>query len=540
MMKTNIAILLFSLIPSGLFGQGVSWIRTMGGAGADNLLNSCTDSIGNLYVCGVFGHGASSAFFGDEVLTTPGVNSAFVTKLDSNGDFLWARRAGGTFSSPEDGFNNGVNVYYDTFTDRLFLLSVLSGHSQVIGSCTPDGTGSYLSSFDTNGNCIWTTSHMNCRTGYLQSDGSGFIYSLVRAGAGGGVLNGEPIAEGWHIAKLDSWDGTTVWSSRIADLDVSLIRNVFKDGSLYFTGHLLAENWQWDTVQLNNYPFDIALAKYDGNGALQWVRTYGGPGVEGGGYIDMDDAGNIYMFGTHSDSAHFGSDILLLNDNDDRNLFLAKLDSEGEPEWVSTVPVQGSVFTKDLGMTAGGDLLCVAHLNGSLGLDGAVLSSKSKDAVMLRFDSEGNFISSLSFEIGNNANLSYVEPVSPDKTYLISGYSGETSIQGIPVSGFGSRDVLVARLDLTTGVPEARLSNELHIYANPSAGKCNITVPDEFGNEPRLQLRIMDMEGRLVSEQLLDMGTGRITLNLESEAKGVYNISLSNGVKQYFGRAVFE
>lgn len=32
----------------------------------------------------------------------------------------------------------------------------------------------------------------------------------------------------------------------------------------------------------------------------------------------------------------------------------------------------------------------------------------------------------------------------------------------------------------------------------------------------------------------------RIGLNLEAEASRLYNISLSNGVKQYNGRAMFE
>jgi hypothetical protein len=71
-------------------------------------------------------------------------------------------------------------------------------------------------------------------------------------------------------------------------------------------------------------------------------------------------------------------------------------------------------------------------------------------------------------------------------------------------------------------------------------GKCNITIPEEFLTVPSLTLRIMDSLGRLVSEQTVFRGQNRIQINLEAQAKGVYNASLSNGSKVFYGRIVFE
>ena len=84
------------------------------------------------------------------------------------------------------------------------------------------------------------------------------------------------------------------------------------------------------------------------------------------------------------------------------------------------------------------------------------------------------------------------------------------------------------------------MHNNLIIYANPNAGKCNITVPDEFLHEQNLTLSIFDNTGKLIQQKTLQMNDGKIKLNLEAEAKGIYNVTLGNGVKSYSGKIVFE
>jgi len=59
-------------------------------------------------------------------------------------------------------------------------------------------------------------------------------------------------------------------------------------------------------------------------------------------------------------------------------------------------------------------------------------------------------------------------------------------------------------------------------------------------NEKYLTLSIFNNAGKLIQQKTLEMNDGNIKLNLEQEAKGVYNVVLSNKKKSYNGKIVFE
>ena len=126
--------------------------------------------------------------------------------------------------------------------------------------------------------------------------------------------------------------------------------------------------------------------------------------------------------------------------------------------------------------------------------------------------------------------------------YLIGSYGGTLYLPGDTLYSNGNNDIFIAKLDAITGIggDERLAQSQLLIYANLYAGKCNITVPDDFVNETNLVLSIYDNAGKLIQQKTLEMNDGNIKLNLEQEAKGVYNVVLSNKKKSYNGKIVFE
>ena len=110
------------------------------------------------------------------------------------------------------------------------------------------------------------------------------------------------------------------------------------------------------------------------------------------------------------------------------------------------------------------------------------------------------------------------------------------------MTSYRGYDIYIAKLDAITGVEnvERVANNSLLIYANPNQGKCNITIPAEFNNEKILVLSIFDNTGKLIQQNKLNINDGTIKLSLEAEAKGIYNVSLSNGKRSYSGKIVFE
>lgn len=70
----------------------VQWAKSVGGIKNENALGVSTDFSGNVFLCGVFESPTIS--FGANVLTNNGGDDLFLTRLDANGNVLWAKSAG--------------------------------------------------------------------------------------------------------------------------------------------------------------------------------------------------------------------------------------------------------------------------------------------------------------------------------------------------------------------------------------------------------------------------------------------------------------
>lgn len=128
------------------------WSRSFGGRDSDISMASTIDERGNIYVTGYF---YSTVDFdsgeGQFLMTATGSN-AFVTKFDSSGKFVWARKMSGTPS-------NHAKIHYSK--GNLYLGSSFYGKACVDFSgdstfVTSAGMNDLLiSKMDTNGNLIW-------------------------------------------------------------------------------------------------------------------------------------------------------------------------------------------------------------------------------------------------------------------------------------------------------------------------------------------------------------------------------------------------
>jgi hypothetical protein len=113
----------FELTPAGqtdifvskLDGNGdFVWAKSMGGTGTDFGLSIALDSIGNVYTTGFFGGTVDfDPGAGTTDLTSAGLDDIFVSKLDSNGDFVWAKSTGGGLRDQGIGIviDPGDNIY---------------------------------------------------------------------------------------------------------------------------------------------------------------------------------------------------------------------------------------------------------------------------------------------------------------------------------------------------------------------------------------------------------------------------------------------
>ena len=92
------------------------WAKSMGGVSYD-VGNSITiDALGNIYIIGVFEDTVDfDPGTGTYYLTSAGSRDIFIQKLDSSGNFIWAKSAGGS------DYDGGSSIAVDT-TGNVFVV----------------------------------------------------------------------------------------------------------------------------------------------------------------------------------------------------------------------------------------------------------------------------------------------------------------------------------------------------------------------------------------------------------------------------------
>ena len=97
-MKKNILFILLLCCSKLVFGQDANflWVKQFGGTGTSGANSMELDASGNIYTIGGFsGTVDFNPGSGIYNLTSIGDNDLFVSKLDSAGNFIWAKQIGG-------------------------------------------------------------------------------------------------------------------------------------------------------------------------------------------------------------------------------------------------------------------------------------------------------------------------------------------------------------------------------------------------------------------------------------------------------------
>jgi hypothetical protein len=266
----------------------------MGGTAPDSASAIAVDSGGNIYTTGYFG-GTADFDPGADVynLTSAGADYIFVSKLDSNGNFVWAKSMAGTYwkSSDDIALDLGGNVY----TTGSFYGTVDFDPGAGTYNLTSKWGDIFVSKLDSNGDFVWAKN-----MGGTESE-QGYVHDF---------------------------------SNRIA-LDSS--------GNVYTTGGF-ADTVDFDpglgTFTLTtDWSFDIFISKLDSYGNFVWAKSMGGTNRDVGYDITLDSSGNIYTIGLFEGIADFdpGADIFNLTSAGADDIFVSRLDSNGNFIWAKSM-----------------------------------------------------------------------------------------------------------------------------------------------------------------------------------------------------------
>ncbi|HMU93915.1 MAG TPA: SBBP repeat-containing protein, partial [Anaerolineales bacterium] len=290
------------------------WAKSMGGVDAYTRSSKISiDSYGNVYTTGYFGgtvdfdpgagvYNLTSS--GDIAL---GYGDGFISKLDENGNFVWARNVGG-------------------LNDDSITGSALDANGNIYTS------GSFVETADFD---------PGVGTYNLTSEGGSDIF----------------------VSKLDA-NGDLVWAKRIGGslydygggVAIDLIGNVFLTGSFIDTVDFDPNAGAYILTSTGAYdPFVVNLSN-DGN--FVWAVSMGGAGWDYGGDIAIDSNNNVYTTGVFEDIADFdpGAGIFNLTSMGGRDIYISKLDDIGNFVWAKSIGGVGFEFISDIALDQNGNV----------------------------------------------------------------------------------------------------------------------------------------------------------------------------------------
>lgn len=305
--------------------------------GPYRFVSMSTDDLSNIYISGVF-KGTVDFDPGPATVnlsaSSPGTDDLFILKLDSAGNFLWAKSIASTAASFMGNYtkilSNGENIYLSGF----------------IYSFDPSGTVD----FDPGPAVV------NRTVGSLQTS---------------------------YVLKLDK-DGNFKWARTYNGDDISIARSLSVDSS----GNVLIIGDYQGTVNFDpgvtDYSItsnpggdhDVYILKLDSTGNFVWVRSIGGEAEDNGFDLATDQGNNVYCTGLFGHSgttigtADFdpGAGATILNTNGQHDAYILKLNSGGNFVWVKQLG--GNL--RDAGTNIATDHSGKLYVSLTLGLTGNV------------------------------------------------------------------------------------------------------------------------------------------------------------------------
>jgi Fibronectin type III domain len=321
----------------------IAWVNVGGGELLDQANDVATDANGNSYVVGAIQTNSlhPTARFGGITLTGNGDYDWLIVKYDTLGDVVWAKNYG----SAQGDIAHGVVL---DMSGNVYVCGFFSGTMTVEGvTVTTRGLFDvFLAKYDANGILLWLKS--------AGGTGSDIAHGIVVDSQGNAGVTGEfqgTATFGTHsvkasglgdafIAKYDA-AGNNLWvhkggstTSFVGDPAKAIA--VDASNSFYITGDYTGTA-TFDGLSVPNTGTsgtDIFVAKYDTNGAIQWLHHAGGPVSDKGYSIGVDLAGSSWVSGFAGSGPGVVFDTIALPPLGNEYIFLAKYDPTGAVQYV--------------------------------------------------------------------------------------------------------------------------------------------------------------------------------------------------------------
>ncbi len=443
------------------------WAKHVDGPGTDQGLDIVVDNTGNILVTG--GYSGTADFDPGtgvfNLTSVAGANSSpFVWKLDSSGDFVWAKSFGG------DDWNNFAHGIDVDQSGNVFVAGSVGGTGDLDPGAATQTFNTYgyddifILKLDANGDLNWAT---NIGSTYGESANdiiidsnddvliAGYFRQTVDFDPGAGVNN---LTVGTNqdafVLKLTN-AGVFVWANQIGgtsgnasneSISLDVNDNIYISGDYDGTVDFDPGTGTTEKSSIDGSNDGFA-AKLTSTGDGEWVYTFGGNGSDVANGISAFDDENIYLTGGFSDTADFNIEGI-----GDEHISLGSYDS----------------FVSKLG-------LC--NLNNSISISGTSIVANQINASYQWLDCDNSYSA-----IPGETNASFT-PTS-DGNYAVQITQG------------GCADTSTCMAIFGVGLNELE-QNEIEVYPNPTTDHLNIK-----SNSPIIGIQIFNSLGEIVQNEI--------------------------------------
>ena len=430
------------------------WARTWGGEGDDRGNGPALDEWGNIYTAGFFRYTVDfDPGPGEDYHTATGYHGAFLSKINPEGDFQWAKTWG---PITDETSINARDVVVDP-SGGVYVTGYFSGIVDFDPGPGQDfrqsdfSTDIFLSKFDTEGNFQWVRV-------WGGADNSDDAWSLAVGNSGNVFVTGrfqdtvdfdpgdgvdEHTANGRDVflSGFDSegvflwartWGGTEGPSSNIgygAAADGS--GNVFVTGE--FKGAVDFDPGPGEDIQSGDNGANAFLSKFDGSGNFLWARTWGTTtgGLGFGREVDVNGSGESFVTGIWGGTLDFdpgeGEDF---HSSDEWAMFLTGFDSEGNHKWARTWGGGNNSAGWGVALHDSGNIYVTGPFSGSnIDFDpgpGEDLHSSTgqwfTDVFLSKFTGDGDFLWARTWGGPDGYDFGYGVAVNNSQTAYVTGY----------------------------------------------------------------------------------------------------------------------
>jgi hypothetical protein len=416
-------LLLFGAFLSPAQSPGFVWAKQLAGTGDDVSVDIALDAAGNAYTAGYFDKTLDcDPGPGTFTLSSDSAKGAYISKLDPQGNFLWAKQISGPPQSPSNvsAYVMGMAV---SPAGEVYITGSFSGAvdfdpgpGQAMMNGGPVGSNIFICKLDALGNFVWAKQMGNPTIGTdsghsiaLDTQNNLYITGYFMGvcdfdpGIGSYTMTTTNAPVEAFVSKFDA-AGNFAWARQLQTSSGSMGNDVIVEGSgnIYSTGSFI-NSGDFDpgpgTYSLTAVGSQESyLWKLDASGNFVWARCVGGPSVDGGTAVATDAAGNAYMSGFFTGTVDLdpgAGTYTVASASNLYDLFILKFDPMGNLTWGRSGGGPGEDVAAALCLGANGDLYVTGHFDGTVdfnfGAGTYTLSAVSKDAFICSMDAAGGF-----------------------------------------------------------------------------------------------------------------------------------------------------